>query len=111
MATAADAEQFIMQKDIGWRRDPTLKNYEERLKAFVDKAKRNPSKDYLYIQSFSYQDYPIMGFRFVPNPYYCSIRKDYEIIPVESLVTGYTQNVPNAYFLVLFACCRGIKDL
>jgi hypothetical protein len=79
------------------------------LKAFVDKAKKNPDKNYLQIQSFSCHGYSIMGLQAVATPYYDPLRKNYEIIPVESHVRLFKHDVPNAYCLVFFACCREIK--
>jgi hypothetical protein len=79
------------------------------LKAFLDKAKKNPDKNYLQIQSFSCHGYSIMGLQAVATPYYDPLTKNYEIIPVESLVRLFTHDVPNTYCLVFFACNRDIK--
>ena len=35
----------------------------------------------------------------------------HEYIPVENIVRGYLIDVPNAYCLVHFACCREIKTI
>ena len=99
-------------KDMHLRRDPTLKNYREALTAFVEKAKQNPNKNYLQIQSFACGGYSINGSQCVSTPYYDPLTKSYEFIPVETFVRHYLTYVPNAYCLVFFACCREItKDI
>jgi hypothetical protein len=51
-----------------------------------------------------------MGFQAVPTPYYDSLTKKYEIIPVEKLVRFFMSQVPNVYCLVFFASGREIKE-
>ena len=93
MATEADAIQIMKTKDVQSRRDPTLKNYQEALKMFVEKAKLNPSKNYLQIQSFAGNGYSIMGFQCVATSYYDPLTKFYQMIPVEGLVRSYFSGV------------------
>ena len=76
-------------KDVQSRRDPTLKNYIEALKEFVGKAKLNPDKNHLQIQSFAAHGYNVMGSQQVATSYYDPLTKFLEMIPVEGLVRGY----------------------
>ena len=88
--------------------DPTIENYKKVFFAFVDKAKADPTKKYLQIQSFACHGYHVSGFQRVPTPYYDYVNKWYVMIPVEELVRTRIAGVPNAYCLVFFACCREV---
>ena len=92
------------------RLDPTYENYVKVLDIFVGKAKGNPLKNYLQIQSFACHGYHRGGFQSVPTPYYDPETKGYKMIDVEKLIRGKVTGVYNAYCLVLFACCREVKE-
>lgn len=47
----------------------------------------------------------------MPTNYYDPETKSYVMIPVEKSVRNAVTGVPNAYCLVLFACCREVKKL
>ena len=51
------------------------------------------------------------GFTEVLGPYLNLETFTHEYIPVESIVRAYLKDVPNAYCLVHFACCREIKTI
>jgi hypothetical protein len=93
------------------RKDPSLANYRQAFNAFIEKAKKDPTKNYLQIQSFAGHGYHVAGFQQVPTPYYDPETKGYMMIPVESIVRINITGVSNAYCLVLFACCREVKKL
>jgi hypothetical protein len=54
-------EERIQSADM--RRDPSIENYEIALKAFIEKAKKDPSRKYLLIQSFACHGYHVGGFQ------------------------------------------------
>ena len=93
------------------RRDPTIENFKKSMKEFVDKAIANPEKEYLLIQVHASHGYHVGGFSEVLGPYLNLETLTHEYIPVENIVRGYLKNVPNAYVLVHFACCREIKTI
>ena len=90
------------------RRDPSILNYKEALREFILKAKTDPNKRYLQIQSFASHGFNVGGFQQVPTPYYDYENKSYVMIPVEDLVRSAVTGVSNAYCLVFFACCREV---
>ncbi len=110
MATDVDAYQIMKTKDMQSRRDPTKLNYIEVLEEFVNKAKLNPNKNYLQIQSFCGYGYHITGTHHIFTSYYDNSSKDYEIIPVETLIREQMDRIPNAFCLVFFATSRDIKE-
>ena len=67
------------------REEPTLANYLSILKKLIEKAKLNPKKNYLQIQSFCCHGYHVLGFQEVPTNYYDPLTKSYVMIPVEKL--------------------------
>lgn len=93
------------------RKDPTLTNYMAIWKQFLEKAKNNPDKLYLLIQSFACHGYHVGGFQEVPTNYYDHETKGYVMIPVEKYTRAAVTGVPNVYCLTLFACCREVKKL
>ena len=93
------------------RRNPTLDNYKSALQDFVDKAKANPKKKYLFIQFFASHGYHVDGFQQVATPYFNPETESVYLIPVEQLVRAAFTGLANAYCLVHFACCREIKQL
>ena len=93
------------------RKDPTLANYVAIMKKLVDTAKLNPKKLYLQIQSFSCHGYHVGGFQQVPTNYYDPQTKEYVMIPVEKLARECVTGVANVYVIILFACCREVKQI
>ena len=67
------------------RKEPTLANYMSILNKFIEKAKLNPNKNYLQIQSFCCHGYHVLGFQEVATNYYDPLTKGYVMIPVEKL--------------------------
>ena len=51
------------------------------------------------------------GFQEVPTNYYDPKTKGYVMIPVEMLARFAVTGVPNAFCLLLFACCREVKKI
>ena len=51
------------------------------------------------------------GFTEVLGPYLNLETLTHEYIPVDLIVRAYLKDVPNAYCLVHFACCREIKTI
>ncbi len=70
------------------RRDPTVENFKNSLKEFVEKAKKNPEKDFLLIQSYSSHGYHVGGSQEVLGPYLDLETLSHEYIPVEYYVRG-----------------------
>ena len=93
------------------RKDPTLVNYKAIVNKFVEKANLNPKKNYLLIQSFSCHGYDVGGYQQVPTNYYDPETKGYVMIPVEQIARTVFTGVANAYCLILFACCREVKQI
>ena len=110
MATEFDAYKIMKTKDMQSRRDPTKLNYIEVLEEFVNKAKLNPNKNYLQIQSFCGHGYHITGSYHILTSYYDTFSKYYEIIPVEALIGYYMNRIPNVFFLVFCATSREIAE-
>jgi hypothetical protein len=96
---------------ISARRDPTIENFLKAMKEFVAKAKKNPKKDFLLIQVHASHGFHVHGFQEVLGPYLDLETMNQEFIQVEKIVRGYLKDVPNAYCLVHFACCREIKTI
>jgi len=80
------------------------------LEKFVNKAKLNPNKNYLQIQSFSGLGRNIEGSHHMFTSYYDNSSKYYEIIPVEALIGYYMNRIPNVFCLVFFATSRPIAE-
>jgi hypothetical protein len=80
------------------------------LEKFENKAKLNPNKNYLQIQSFSGLGYNIEGSHHMFTSYYDNSSKYYEIIPVETLIGYYMNRTPNVFFLVFFSTSRYVKE-
>ena len=93
------------------RKDPTLANYKGIVNKFMEKANLNPKKNYLLIQSFSCHGYHVGGYQQVPTNYYDPETKGYVMIPVEQIARTLFTGVANAYCLILFACCREVKQI
>ena len=93
------------------RRDPTFDNFVTSLDEFIKKAKANPGTDYLQFHLYSGHGYHAFGFQEVLGPYFNNETKTYEFIPVEKYVRDRLKDVPNAYCVVHFACCREIKKM
>ena len=93
------------------RRDPTIENFLKAMKEFVEKAKKNPGKDFLLIQVHASHGYHVGGFQEILGPYFDLETLTHEYIQVERIVRGYLKDLPNAYCLVHFACCREIKTI
>jgi hypothetical protein len=96
---------------VSSRRDPTIENFLKAMKEFVAKAKKNPKKDFLLIQVHASHGFHVHGFQEVLGPYLDLETLNQEFIQVEKIVRGYLKDVPNAYCLVHFACCREIKTI
>ena len=91
------------------RKEPTIDNYVQILYQFVETAKLNSKKRYLQIQCFSCQGFNADEFLEVATNYYNLETKGYMMIPVSQITKNAMTGVPNAYCLVLFACCREVK--
>jgi hypothetical protein len=51
------------------------------------------------------------GYEEVLGPFFAKETMTHEFIPVEKIIRDYLKEVSNAYCLVLFACCRTIKNM
>ena len=67
--------------------------------------------NYLQVQCFSCHGYHNAGFQEVPSNEYDPETKGYVMIPVEMLTRDYVKGVPNVFCLILFACCREVKQI
>ena len=63
------------------------------------------------LQVHASHGYHMGGFSEVLGPFLNLETMTYEYIPVEKIVREYLKDVPNAYCLVHFACCREIKTI
>ena len=93
------------------RKDPSLKDFIESMKEFVEECEKNPDKDFLLLQVFAGHGFHVAGWQEVLSPFVDKETLEQEYIPVEKIVRGYLKELPNAYCFVHFACCRAIKAI
>ena len=87
--------------------EPSYKNYRLVMDEFKKEAKANPDKNYLFIQAFATHGYNFGGTEACATPYYDAVNNMLELIDVEKDIRDCF--MPNAFFWVLFVCCRELK--
>ena len=96
---------------VSARLDPTSDNHLAVLDEFIKKAIANPEIDFLMISVYACHGYHADGFQEVVGPYFNNETKTLEFIQVEKYIRDRIRDLPNAYCVVHFACCREIKKI
>ena len=87
------------------RKEATKDNFVQYIRSLSIEAKNNPTRNYLTFQMFAGHGFIWHGHQCVATNVFDPRENYYELITVEQIIRSY-RNLPNVYFLVMFACCR-----